>query len=96
MKSNKKITETAQMAKFTDFPLIFCGNGPKSTKTMQLKTHFSKIEEKKIRAIQGMSCESWRPELSKKVMVFYATIFKPQLWLESYGSWLSIDPIHSL
>ena len=28
VKSNKKITETAQTAKFTDFPLISCGNGP--------------------------------------------------------------------
>ena len=24
----QKITETAQTAKFTDFPLISCGNGP--------------------------------------------------------------------
>ena len=28
VKSNKKITETTQTAKFTDFPLISCGNGP--------------------------------------------------------------------
>ena len=25
---NKKINETAQMANFTDFPLIICGKGP--------------------------------------------------------------------
>ena len=28
VKLNKKINEIAQTANFTDFPLIFCGNGP--------------------------------------------------------------------
>ena len=41
VKSCKKINETAQMANFTDFPLIFCGRGPKWTKTMQTRTFFS-------------------------------------------------------
>ena len=41
VKSNKqKITETAQTANFSDFPLIFGGNGPKSTKIMQTPTPF--------------------------------------------------------
>ena len=29
---------TAQTSNFSDFPLIFGGNGPKSTKTMQAQT----------------------------------------------------------
>ena len=40
MKSNKKFNETAHTANFTDFPLIFCGNGPKGNKTMQTQTLF--------------------------------------------------------
>ena len=57
MKSNKKITETAKTAKFTDFPLISCGNGPNWTKTMQTQTHFSQIENH-VGGIQGIPCES--------------------------------------
>ena len=45
VKSSKKITETAQTAKFTDFPLIFCGNGPKWTITMQTQTFFLRLEK---------------------------------------------------
>ena len=41
VKSNKKINETAEAGNCTDFPLISCGNGLKSTKTMQ--TFFSQI-----------------------------------------------------
>ena len=41
----KKFNETAEMANCTDFPLIFCGNGPKWTKTIQ--TRFSL--QKKLR-----------------------------------------------
>ena len=37
VKSNKKFNETAQTANFTDFPLILCGNGPKTMQTQTLK-----------------------------------------------------------
>ena len=45
VKSNKNINETAQTANFTDFPLIFCGNGPKGTITMQTQTFFLRLEK---------------------------------------------------
>ena len=70
----KKITETARTFKFSDFPLILCGNGPKGTKTMQTQTLFSRIR-KIFRGIQGMPSESWRPGLSENVVVFVGIIF---------------------
>ena len=50
----KNINKTAQTAKFTDFPLILCGVGPKGTKTMQTQTLFSQIG-KFFWGIQGNS-----------------------------------------
>ena len=40
----KKITETAQTANFSDFPLVFDGNGPKSTKIILTQIFFLGVE----------------------------------------------------
>ena len=37
----QKFNETDKTVNFSDFPLIFSGNGPNWTKTMQTQTHFS-------------------------------------------------------
>ena len=72
----KKITETAQTDNFSDLPLIFSGNGPKSTKTMQMQTHFAQIGNK-FWGIQGIPLESWRPGLSENVVVFMLSFLNP-------------------
>ena len=82
VKSCKKINETAEKANSTDFPLIFCGNGPKWTKTMQTQTLFSQIGTF-FWGIQGTPSESWRPGLSENVVVFVAIIF----WTRIMAGW---------
>ena len=73
VKSNKKITETAQTAKFTDSPLIFGRNLWKGSEKDQnyaerrLANFFERYPD--------MPYESWRPGDSENVVVFYSIIF---------------------
>ena len=83
--SYKKITETTKTANFSYFPLIFVGNGPKSTNTIQTQTFFSRIGNF-FWGIKVMPSESWLPGLYENVVVFVARIFKPKLWLVRIGS----------
>ena len=65
----KEINEAAQMANFTDFPLIICGKGPKRTKSMQTQARRIALQNF-LRGIQGIPSESWRPEDAENVVLF--------------------------
>ena len=86
VKSYQKITETVQTAKFSEFPLIFCRNGPKWTKTLQTQTAF--LLWKTISEVCRIPHESSRPGEFKNVMgsvMFYTRVIAVQNWVKFQG-----------